>query len=163
MKYFVLIVMLLGPLATSGKIFAQSAFRQSELVLGRTVLQREIETEFKKSTEMTFYPINFARVIECHFDSDSGGYDDETISLLVEEKATVSSIFYESYQGSVGPFTKVYDRFFAHTTDQLIIEYVATIKADLSLVELGVYYKDSGERLNDSKEFVCGELKGTDF
>jgi hypothetical protein len=90
--------------------------------------------------------------IKCFY--EDGGYDDEYIYLL-SDGGIIESLKYDSYGGTVGPFVKEsVDNTFFHTTEKLVIRYMATISPGRDGVTLSVFYKD-GMSLLDTRYFIC--------
>ena len=114
--------------------------RQMFLVLASLILTR-LAAASETSTIHCFY--------------EDGGYDDETIDIIIDENNCISAIDYVSYQGEVGPFVKIDEHTFFYTTEQLIIKTIAKVEPDFRLVKLEIFYKESGARLGKTREFVC--------
>jgi hypothetical protein len=114
--------------------------------------------QFKKnlavSTLFLFSINSFATPtqVQCLF--EDGGYDDELITLNLNQQ-NVESIIYESFMGEISPFVKTeISNVFSYTSDELVIKYIAYISDNLKSVTLVALYKNGASPVS-VQEFIC--------
>lgn len=82
-----------------------------------------------------------------------GGWDDEKITANLTN-GEISSIQYISLQGEVGPFKKILNNLFQHTTKDMIIIETVSFAPDHKSATLVVTYKDNGDT-KSTQNFTC--------